>query len=192
VGGQPKLTVYRRDVTGSPLTLAAEDGERLFAPRMTPDQVSQPAVQKVPEVKVEEYVPCQAVLGGVVQLLGYKVDTRYAVPGGYVELILLWRGLERMSMDYHVFTHLYDGQAIHGQMDGEPMYGTYPTSHWTPGRLVADTYRIPIQDGAPCGAIPLIVGMYDFETMQRLDVVDAEGQPAGDSVHLTDVVVRCR
>jgi hypothetical protein len=189
VNGQPKLTLYGRDVEDSPRTLAAEDYDRPFALGLTPDRVSQPAFQEVQEVRVEEYVPHQAVLGGYVQLLGYQIDTQRASPGGYVELALLWQGLESMSADYHVFNHLHDGQAMYGQLDGQPMSGTHPTSRWEPGQYVVDTYRIPIVDQAPLGPIPLLVGMYDFWTMQRLDVLSADGQPIGDSIHLTDVVI---
>jgi hypothetical protein len=32
--------------------------------------------------------------------------------------------------------------------------------------------------------------MYDFWTMRRLDVWDADGQPLGDSVQLTEVMIR--
>jgi hypothetical protein len=95
-----------------------------------------------------------------------------------------------MSVDYHVFNHLHDGQTMYGQLDGQPMSGTHPTSRWEPGELVVDTYRIPISENAPPGTVPLRVGMYDFWTMERLEVVDANGKPMGDSIHLTDVLIQ--
>ena len=190
VGGQPKLTIYRRDADGPPLILAAEEYKRPFAPSLTPDRVSQPVFQEEQEIRMEEYVPYQAVLGGLVQLLGYKIDTRHASPGGYVESTLLWQGLESMSVDYHVFNHLYDGTAMHGQMDGQPMSGTHPTSHWEPGQLLVDTYRIPIKEEAPLGPVPLLIGMYNLGTMERLDVLGVDGQPIGDSIHLTEVIIQ--
>lgn len=189
VSGQPKLTLYQRS-GGSPLTIAAERYSRPFAPSVTPDQVSRPAFQEPPEIRLEDYTPHRAVLGGSVQLLGYRIDTGRAVPGGYVEVTLLWQGLEPMSVDYHVFNHLYDGDSMRGQLDGQPMSGTYPTSRWEPGGLVADTYRIPIDERTPPGPVPLLVGMYDYWTMQRLSVLDENGAAVSDSIHLGDVVVR--
>jgi 4-amino-4-deoxy-L-arabinose transferase-like glycosyltransferase len=190
VGEQPKITVYGQDAVGGPSVYRVEAYDRLFDLGSTPERVAWPALDRMGTAEMEDYVLHEAIFGNVARLLGYKVDTRHAVPGGYVELTLLWQALESTPLDYHVFTHLHDGEAMRGQLDGQPVCGSFPTSRWQPGQFVADPYRIPIWGDAPPGLVPLIVGMYDFATMQRLPVSASDGSPAGDSVSLTDVEIR--
>ena len=63
-------------------------------------------------------------------------------------------------------------------------------THWQPDQLFADPYRIPIKPDVPTGPVPLTIGMYDLATMQRLPVLTPDGEPAGDNVYLTDVIIR--
>jgi hypothetical protein len=189
VGDRPKITVYGRDAAGRPAVYRAEEYDRPFDLGSTPGRVAWLAFDRMEALKPEEYVPYEATLGNVARLLGYTTDTRHAVPGGYVELTLIWQALESTSVDYHVFTHLYDGETMRGQLDGQPVCGGFPTSRWQPGQIVVDPYRIPIWEDAPPGRVPLLIGLYDFATMERLAVLAPDGSPAGDSVHLTDVEI---
>ncbi len=190
VGGRPKITVYERGATGEPVVYRAEEYGRPFDLGSTPDRVAWLAFDRMEALKPEEYVPYEATLGNVARLLGYTIDTRHAVPGGYVELTLIWQALEPSAVDYHTFTHLYDGEAMRGQLDGQPVCDGFPTSRWQPGQIVVDPYRIPIWGDASPGQVSLLVGLYDFATMERLPVFAPDGSPAGDSVHLTDVEIR--
>ncbi len=190
VGNQPKITVYGRGATGEPMVYRAEEYDGPFDLESTPGRVAWPAFDRMEALKPEEYVPHEATLGNVARLLGYTVDTRHAVPGGYVELTLIWQALEPTSVDYHTFTHLYDEEAMRGQLDGQPVCGGFPTSRWQPGQIVVDPYRIPIWEDAPPGQVPLLVGLYDFATMQRVPVLAPDGSPAGDSVHLIDIEIQ--
>jgi 4-amino-4-deoxy-L-arabinose transferase-like glycosyltransferase len=189
VGDRPKITVYRRGATGDHIVYRAEEYDRLFDLGSTPNRVAWLAFDRMEALKPEEYVPYEAALGNVARLLGYTVDTRHAVPGGYVELTLIWQALEPTSVDYHTFTHLHDGEVMRGQLDGQPVCDSFPTSRWQPGQIVVDPYRIPIWGDASLGRVSLLIGLYDFTTMQRLPVLSPDGSPAGDSVHLTDVEI---
>lgn len=186
----PKLTVYRRDADGPLLTYQVEEYERLFDLGTTPERVARFDSPDIGSVAMREYRSREAIIGGFAHLLGYKIDTEHAIPGGYVELTLLWQALGPAPIDYQVFTHLYDGEMMRGQLDGQPMCGNQPTSGWQPDQLLADPYRIPIRDDAPLGSVPLTIGMYNLTTMQRLPVLTPGGEPAGDNVYLTDVVIR--
>ena len=117
------------------------------------------------------------------------MDAHRAVPGGYVELILLWQVLQPAPVDYHVFTHLHDGEMMRGQLDGQPVCGNFPASLWQPGQYVVDPYRIPISEDASLGSVPLTIGMYDFVTMQRLPVFASDGSLTGDQVYLADIEI---
>ncbi|MFW6068889.1 MAG: hypothetical protein ACOC9E_04835, partial [Chloroflexota bacterium] len=60
-----------------------------------------------------------------------------------------------------------------------------PTSGWEPGQIVRDAHRLELETDAPVAEIPVLVGMYDLITLERL-VVDDTGL---DTIHLTDVTV---
>jgi hypothetical protein len=189
VGDQTKITVYGRDGSGQPKVYKAEAYDWLFDLGSTPDRVAWLPPDRLEAAIPADYVPYEVTFGNVARLRGYTVDTSHAAPGGYVELTLLWQALEPTPVDYHVFTHLYDGQAMRGQLDGQPMCGGFPTSRWQLGQVIADPYRIPVWGDAPPGQVPLLVGLYDFVTMQRLPVTMPDGSSAGDSVHLMDVEI---
>jgi hypothetical protein len=190
VGDRPKITVYRRGATSEPAVYRGEEYDRPFDLGSTPGRVAWPAFDRMEALKPKEYVPYEATLGNVARLLGYAVDTRHAVPGGYVELTLIWQALESTPVDYHTFTHLHDGEAMRGQLDGQPVCDSFPTSRWRPGQIVVDPYRIPVWGDALPGQVPLLIGLYDFATMQRLPVTLPDGSSAGDSVYLTDVGIQ--
>jgi len=189
VGGQPRLTIYEKGAVGTPRVYQAEEWSEQFDLNTTPERVAALASFDVGKVRAEEYTPHEALIGDFAHLLGYKIDDAHAVPGGYVELMLLWQARGPAPIDYQVFTHLHDGQVMRGQLDGQPVCGTCPTSQWETGQLIADPYRIPIKEDASPGSVPLTVGMYDLVTMKRLPVTASDGSPVGDSVHLTDVEI---
>jgi 4-amino-4-deoxy-L-arabinose transferase-like glycosyltransferase len=190
VGDRPTITVYERDALGPPTTYEVEEHESLFDSRLTPERVAWPVFDELVVTSLGGYVTHEAVLGSSIRLLGYNIDTRHAIPGGYVELTLFWQSMEVTAIDYHVFTHLHDGDTMRGQLDGQPVCGVLPTSEWEPGQIIVDPYRIPIMPEAPTGTVPLAIGMYDFHTMQRLPVSAPDGTLVGDIVHLLDVEIQ--
>jgi hypothetical protein len=186
----PKLMVYRRDADSPVLTYQVKEHERLFDLGTTPERVARPASLEMGSVHMEEYTPREATIGGFAHLIGYRIDTEYAIPGGYVELTLVWQALGPAPIDYQVFTHLYDGQTMRGQLDGTPVCGNLPTSRWEPDQLFADPYRIPIRADAPPGPVPLTIGMYNLTTMERAPVLCSDLEAAGDTVYLTDIEIQ--
>lgn len=115
-------------------------------------------------------------------LMDAEVGRTTANPGALIPVNLRWRGLRSIDEDYTVFVHLVgpDGR-LHGQVDSWPVQGSYPTSLWTPGREVTDRYEVRLDADAPVGHYRVEVGLYLLETMQRLRVIDDEGQPVADS-----------
>ncbi len=189
VGGEPKLTVHSRERAGNPATHSAEEYEEEFDAGSTPERVAGITATKQSHVLPDKYVSREALFGDFARLVGYRIQSDNAVPGGYVELALLWQVRERTGTDYHVFTHLYDGEIMRGQLDGQPVCGNHPTSHWQPDQYVLDPYRIPVRQDAPLGPVPLTVGLYDFQTMGRVPVSAPDGSPVGDQLHLIDVTI---
>ncbi len=126
--------------------------------------------------------PSSANFGGQIELLGYETrNTQYAI-----RVTLYWQALTEVPTSYTVFVHLLDaGGQVRGQHDGLPVGGTYPTTGWLPGEVVADEHEIEVEPGR----YQLEVGLYDAATMQRLPVVDGDGQPQGDRVLLGEMAV---
>ena len=103
-------------------------------------------------------------------------------------MTLYWRAQTEIDASYKVFNQSYYGDGVMvAQADGYPVCGGRGTWLWDPGELVADVHMLTIKPDAPDGLYPLYTGLYIEETLDRLDVLDDAGQPAGDQVHLTDI-----
>ncbi len=92
-------------------------------------------------------------------------------PGGKLEVRLLWQALKPFDRDYSVFAHLLDAQGKKwAQRDQPPLNGEKPTSSWSPGELVEDTYVMPLSADLPEGPFFLATGIYRWDTGERLRV----------------------
>jgi hypothetical protein len=111
--------------------------------------------------------------------------------GESLKLILYWQALETFQQRYTVFVHLVDaGDQIIGQRDQVPGNGEFPTTSWIPGEYLADTYIIPVYPGTPPGDYWIEVGLYNPLDATRLPVLQADGQPAGGRLLLSETPIR--
>jgi 4-amino-4-deoxy-L-arabinose transferase-like glycosyltransferase len=133
-----------------------------------------------------------------IQLWGYDLDRTSCQPGDRVALTLYWRitaAAEALAEDYTVFVQLLGpdnpatGVPIWAQDDSEPCRRGYPTSAWRSDEIVIDPYALAVPEDAPAGAYQIAIGFYEWPAMQRLPVLDAAGQVAGDHVLLTALEV---
>ncbi len=155
-----------RPAYAAPRVLSAEDVEGLF-PRL------------------------DVTFGDKVRLLGYTLGAERLAPGDRLEVTLYWQSLSAMKEDYSVFVHLLDAnELIIGQRDMYPGQGNYPTSLWAPGDVIRDTYIVPV---SPVAMTPsearLEVGLYLWETGERLRAVDEKGAEIGDSVRFGRLIL---
>jgi hypothetical protein len=131
-----------------------------------------------------------SLLGGKVELLGYELEEEPIRPGGALELTLYWRAREEIEESYTVFTHLLDDDGnIQGQQDGIPVEGMYYTPSWLAGQVVEDKRRILIADTASAGSYRIAVGMYELDSLERLEAVDTEGNPLPEGQIMLDTLV---
>ena len=100
-----------------------------------------------------------ARLGGLT-LLGFNLDTKRARPGEPLFLTLFWRAEEAPLPDYGVRLALGETRLY----EGAPVHGTYPTTEWMAGEIVADRYGLRLPVDAPAGERPLRLRVTDRGT----------------------------
>jgi hypothetical protein len=112
-------------------------------------------------------------LGDQISLLGYQVSATSVIPGQAMDVMLYWRAETPINFDYTVFVQLLSADgSIYGQHDAQPANGLLTTSQWTAGEVVADPHRFTVAPDAPPGDYRLMVGMYRWDTGERLPIVD--------------------
>ncbi len=113
-----------------------------------------------------------------IRLLGYDLPATELAPGETLSLRLYWEGDGATEESYHVFVHVLgpDGQ-VYGQDDALPQQGWMPTTRWQADAVIVDDHRVTVAKDAPPGEYSIALGLYDLETMQRLFLLDAEGEP---------------
>jgi hypothetical protein len=92
-----------------------------------------------------------------------------------------------MSIDYTVFTHvLQPPETIWAQHDK----ALPPTSGWSIGQVVSDTYTLTIKPETPPGVYEIEVGVYEPQHFERLRVITDDGRITENFVLLSKVRVR--
>ncbi len=102
-----------------------------------------------------------ANFGDEIKLLGYDFPERRTQPGETLPITLYWQALGPVNQHYIVANHLLNSTDLHqwGGRDRVPQ-DYYSTALWTPGEVVRDEYRVPIEPSAPPGVYRLDVGLY--------------------------------
>lgn len=131
----------------------------------------------------------EVVLGNTIHLDGYDLRANDLAPGERFSFVLYWRTDSPLSRDLSVFVHLLGprGQLI-TQDDSGPAHGSRPTYAWAPGESVADPHTLSLPLQAPPGQYRLVVGLYDWQTGERLPVV-VSGAQATDHLDLAELTV---
>ncbi len=114
-----------------------------------------------------------------IELLEWNVEA--LAPEG-TRLTLHWRASDPIAADYNIFVHvLRDGQPI-AQDDGFPGQGYLPTTRWRPGDRLLDVHEFSTIIDPDYDQI--VVGWYEWRSMQPLSVLDERLAPVGTSLVL--------
>jgi len=97
---------------------------------------------------------------GGLTLLGFNLDAKRARPGEPLFLTLFWRAEEAPLPDYEVQLALGETTLY----EGAPVHGTYPTTEWAAGEIVADRYGLRLPLDAAAGEHPLQLQVIDRGT----------------------------
>ncbi|MGC8878061.1 MAG: hypothetical protein ACP5R2_02430 [Anaerolineae bacterium] len=121
-----------------------------------------------------------AQFGSSIRFLGYDFAPIEVEHSGRFVLMLFWNALESLSDDLTIFVHLRDASNTTVlTADHQPYKGYVPTSRWPSGGIVKDTTWIEIPSNMPPGRYSIWVGLYRWETMERLPLQnDVSGENA--------------
>ncbi len=125
------------------------------------------------------------------QLILMGADIPSSVPsGGLAEIKLYWRIPDETDEDYSVSLVVLDDQnRVVGQHDNQHA-GPLPTSQWLPSQYAIGKHEISLLPGMPPGTFELKVIVYETgQPDKRLDILDQNGNPAGQSLTVGTLVV---
>lgn len=104
-------------------------------------------------------------------------------------LSLYWLANGPTALPYTVFTHLVAADGFNRtSQDNQPVWGSYPTTDWSPGEKITDKYILTVPPGTPSGDHRLRVGWYQSDTLERVPVLNQAGQPAEEFVTLNLII----
>ena len=139
--------------------------------------------------------PVSFNFGDKMKLIGYHLDRRVVAPGETLHLTLYWECLADMDEDYTVFTHVLGEQdSIWAQMDSAPQRGAAPTSGWTVGQVIEDSYELTVYPDTPPAVYDIEIGVYlpRSPDYPRLRVISPDGRVVDNRVLLGKVRVVAR
>lgn len=120
------------------------------------------------------------------RLLGARVEGALA-PGQSLLLTTYWTFTGKVynpALTDTVFTHLVDA---HGDRKAQNDGFALSHSQWQTGDTLVQWVSLDLPADLPAGDYWLYTGMYSWRDMSRANVVDENGQPQSDGVHLGPV-----
>ena len=124
-----------------------------------------------------------ATFGGTITLEGYDLSAETVAPGDVLTVRPYWRAVETPDNNYSMYVHLRpadDPTTNVMQADGPPSQPERLTPTWTdPDELIVGRQvALSLPPDIPAGEYVLWVGLYDFESGQRLTLADgSDGYP---------------
>jgi hypothetical protein len=123
-------------------------------------------------------------LGDVIAFLGYTVHPLRMQAGDTLHMTLYWQALAKMDRDYSVFTHVVGPDdrrwAQEDRLLRQVQHGGYTTSSWQVEETVREEFELELALDTPPGEYIIKVGIYYWETGERLPARDENEQRAVD------------
>ncbi|MGD8968354.1 MAG: glycosyltransferase family 39 protein, partial [Anaerolineae bacterium] len=181
--GQVILEIYSSKPVDTPVDYDLAELERVFDAATRPDVWLWGLKDPVPLYRVD------ASLGKRASLMGFDAP-RHVSPGEVLSTVLYWQPLSSFDRYYNVFVHVeVEGKQIWGQSDEAPVCGSESTKNWQPGEVVVDGHTLRIDPAIPPGEYPLLAGLYDPMTGERVPVTGQDANAWGNAVRLGAVQV---
>ena len=171
-GEEPWIDGWQRDQQDEPLLTIDFDGVTYVW--IYGDLPEDPAPGG-PELDVNQQI------GESITLKKVRLSKDELIQGEPLIIVLIWETSGIVEGNYTVFNHLtaMDGDGF-DQKDNIPLLGRRPTNTWLEGEVIEDPYYLALDESLPPGKYELAVGMYDFETLERIPVFDSSGNRMAD------------
>ena len=144
--------------------------------------------------------PLSLHFGDSIRLTGYTLHdsqqepaatgAKVVRPGDTLEYSLYWTVAAPPTEDYHGFVHLVDaqGDAI-ARADQLPGSYFHPPMTWDTAHIREDTYTVRVPESTPNGLLWPVIGLYNYQYLQRVPIYDDAGQAMGNAFQLPPVKV---
>jgi hypothetical protein len=144
----------------------------LYPPYLPPEMLSPQEVQARTQ-------PADLRFDGSIRLVGHRLSSHRARPGGEIMVTLCWESLMSIEEDYVYFVHLLGPEEmIVGARSTHPGLGRYPTSRWTPGDRFCDVLDVSVEELTPAPAVyDVEIGWHKPGADQRLQTYASDGSP---------------
>lgn len=172
VNGQPSIEIFGREPVGSVEEIEVVGRDLWLGP-----------ADLLPTLPAGMQ-PVGVTVGESIRLAGFDLNSKEAFTGGKLVITLYWEALAPIERNNQVFVHLFGGE-LYAQHDGAPECDINPTTRWEPGQIISDAHIVELPEDMPIGSIPLLVGMYDLLSGERLTIKGADD----NALYLTDVVI---
>jgi hypothetical protein len=122
--------------------------------------------------------------GDAIHLLGYDRSAEVVKRGDTLTLRFYWNAVQTPADNYSLFVHLVpiDEYTILAQSDGAPAVLERPTLTWNePSEtLISPPFTLNIPPELSPGEYRVMVGLYNYQTGQRLTVINGDANTLGD------------
>jgi hypothetical protein len=108
-------------------------------------------------------------------------NTGWSVCENKLRVTLIWRALQAVPGDLHVFVHVLNPDGtLAAQHDSPPLMGLYPFWEWSQGNRAEDVHPIDISQLPRDRTYTVEVGLYDPGNGQRIAPTTANGEQLPD------------
>lgn len=148
------------------------------------ERVTVGALKVVPEAWPDGSDSTLAQLGEGISLAEASVNEERVQPGEQVVVTVTWQVSAAPGRQLTTFVHLGEPTAPPlAQGDSPPLDGGYPTIWWEAGEVIHDRYVVEVPEDMAAGRHPLLLGMYEPDTVRRVDLT-AGGEPQPHDAYL--------
>jgi 4-amino-4-deoxy-L-arabinose transferase-like glycosyltransferase len=141
--------------------------------------------------KPAELIPQRRIparFGDDLQVFGYDV-TSDAQANGVLTVHWYWKILANEPRELAFFNQVIDES---GQKRAQTDDRAFSPGYWPVGKTGVSTFQVKLDPSLPTGIYWVIAGVYVRNTLQRLPVIDPNGQQAGTQVELGPIKVHGR
>lgn len=116
-----------------------------------------------------------------IRLRAWQWTLPEGTPPAAIDLHFVWQAMQTPRFDYSLFVHLLDEQGTtQAQLDWQPRdyAGPRPMSGWRPDEVLHDAQQLSIPVTLPAGRYQLVLGVYNWQTGERLPLGNEAGAAA--------------